>query len=725
MTAACWKYNPGFLHESEIKRMFCVRTNEFDSLVEMLHQNADASNQHTIVIGPRGSGKTTLLRRVAVDMTSDCNLSTRFFPVVFAEESYEVSTCGEFWLEALSRLALQVPDGEGDISLRLALEELRREQDDRRLGERCLSVLLDFSGRERKKLALIVENLDMMFSEMSDPDAGWRLRKTLQTEPSILLLGSAVSRFGEIDRPDRPLYDLFRDLTLHPLDRKESADLWESVSGRSAEPGMIRSLQILTGGNPRLLGIVAGIGTDLSLGDLTTRLLRLVDEHTGYFKSHLEALPHQERRVYLALAALWRPSTAREVAARARLNVNICSAQITRLEKRGVIAHAGGTARRKQYCLSERMYNIYYLLRTKNDPDNLVSGLVAFMRACYSTSTLKKIVWDAARKLKDMSGQAKKFTEKIVMETGHCLEMENESDLFNRYSKLIVRAQEMMTNDQFDEALEIVDDTCRRLAEIEIDAGPALNWLYSTALGSKSLLLTILGRSDDAMEAIEAAVERLSDWSATDPKGAALIYLTYGDALLDRDRWPEASVQYDAVQEAMEHGELSALDCATLCRGLLGKAAALGAMDREHQQATAYAEAARAATTTIEKGGSSDATLLQDAYEMRAFARLASGDVGGGERDLVVALKMLAELDKLEAFSVDRLISISLFLEPLRMAALIRESGADRLLLPLVVGLELEGGEAPRVAREVEEVAGDVRRKLAERRRVPKRLRRL
>ena len=41
-------------------------------------------------------------------------------------------------------------------------------------------------------------------------------------------------------------------------------------------------------------------------------LLDLVDEHTEYFKSHLEALPPQERRVYLALARLWKPSTTRE-----------------------------------------------------------------------------------------------------------------------------------------------------------------------------------------------------------------------------------------------------------------------------------------------------------------------------------------------------------------------------------------------------------------------------
>ena len=101
---------------------------------------------------------------------------------------------------------------------------------------------------EGKRLVLQVENLNMLFSDMVDPNAGWCLRKTLQTEPQIMMVGSATSRFGEIDRPDRALYDLFRVLTLQPLDRNESAVLCGTVSGRDLDDGLVRRLQILTGG---------------------------------------------------------------------------------------------------------------------------------------------------------------------------------------------------------------------------------------------------------------------------------------------------------------------------------------------------------------------------------------------------------------------------------------------------------------------------------------------
>ena len=187
------RYNPGFLSDAELKQIFCVRTGEFESIVETLRENTGASNQHLLLVGPRGSGKTTLLLRVASEIRSDSELSSRLYPIVFAEESYGVSTCGEFWLECLSRLAEQVARDDGEPNLRRTVEEVRKVRDDRLLRERCLGALLEFADREGKRLMLGVENLNMMFSDMMDADAGWCLRKTLQTEPRIMMVGTATS----------------------------------------------------------------------------------------------------------------------------------------------------------------------------------------------------------------------------------------------------------------------------------------------------------------------------------------------------------------------------------------------------------------------------------------------------------------------------------------------------------------------------------------------------
>ena len=231
MAVAVKKYNPGFLTDDEIIASFCVRTAEFDSLVESLRESGAGSSPHSLVIGPRGSGKTHLLLRVAVEVRRSPALAG-LFPVVFAEESYEVATCGELWLECLGRLAEQAPEVERE-SLRLSYEDLRKATDDQALTDGAIGALLDFVDRHQKRLVVIVENLNMLFADIGDPDLGWRLRQTLQTEPRIILLGSATSRFDEIDNPEHALYDLFRVITLRPLDTAECTNLWQSVAGKS------------------------------------------------------------------------------------------------------------------------------------------------------------------------------------------------------------------------------------------------------------------------------------------------------------------------------------------------------------------------------------------------------------------------------------------------------------------------------------------------------------
>ena len=161
------------------------------------------------------------------------NCPQMFIPIVFAEESYGISTSDEFWLEALSCLANQTPPESDDHNLRLTFKELNEVRNDRTFGKRCLGTLLDYADRRGKKLVLIVENLDMMFREMADPNAGWNLRQTLQTEPRVVLLAGATSRFDEIDQPDRAFYDLFVTHALRPLSIDECAVLWEKRIGKT------------------------------------------------------------------------------------------------------------------------------------------------------------------------------------------------------------------------------------------------------------------------------------------------------------------------------------------------------------------------------------------------------------------------------------------------------------------------------------------------------------
>ena len=536
-------HNPGFLTDDELREMFCVRVAEFESLVETLRENTGESNQHVIVVGPRGSGKTTLLLRAALEVRSDPELSSRLHPIMFAEESYSVGTCGEFWLECLSLLSRQTLPREDEPDLRRTVRELRAERNDRLLRERCLGALLDFAEREDKRLVLGVENLNMLFDDMSDPDAGWCLRKTLQTEPRIMMIGSATSRFDEIDRPDRALYDLFRILSLRPLGRDESAMLCERVSRRPVASDAARRLEILTGGSPRLLTIMARFGAAKSFRALLSELIDLVDEHTPYFKSHLEHLSAQKRRVYLALASEWKPATAREVGERARMETSKTSAQLARLMRRGVVSQAGGTGRRRQYYVSERLYNIYYLLRRSRGADELVAALVRFMDAYYSPPELRGIVDAMVAELDDLDPPTRLMYEfafkqfsKLPEVAWHVFQEHPDHvpahvrTMAETVSALLERGGAKFERGDFEGALDVLN---KLLQEFGSEAAPIVRDSVARARVNKGNILVQLERHEEAIHAFDEAADALQSTEAPELHSALAMVLVNRAACLN------------------------------------------------------------------------------------------------------------------------------------------------------------------------------------------------
>ena len=676
------KYNPGFLSDDEVVASFCIRNAELRILLESLQSSTGNSSVHSMVIGPRGSGKTHLLLRVAAEIRRDPSLSG-FYPIVFAEESYEVSTIGEFWLECLDHLAEQAPEGER-ANLRLSYDDLRATGDDRALADRCLGTILDFADRHGKRVALLVENLNMLFADMDDPDAGWRLRHTLQTEPHIVLLGSATSRFDEIDHPDHALYDLFRVVTLRPLDRQECVALWEAVSGQPSTTLAVRPLEILTGGNPRLLAIIALFSAGRSFRELRANLLDLVDDHTEYFKSHLESLPALERRVYLSLARLWKPATARQVADQSRLDVNKCSALLTRLVDRGAVAVVGGTPRRRQYYLSERLYNIYYLLRRDSGSSQVVEALIDFMACFYSPTELWDVVAEIYREISGATADVRELVARVLIkkaqllaDIGHDneaiailelvadrLRMSNLSGHQNQAAEaLLNKVLHLNSVDRYHEAISTCDQL---LASFGTSRDPTVAVILATALDSKGRAWAQLGGASEAVYAYDQALECFA--AVPVPELSQLIadtMLRKGLALV-QDQNPQAAAVFDAVVEM----------CATAdSTGMVAKATS---------------------------------ALLS-----KASALLLQGE-SLTENDFSLLLGCLAREGEMRPGFVQALTQLSFNYGLPRALEIIQDSPSAGLLLPLETAIKQELGRETYVANEVKEVAADIRRDLPE-----------
>ena len=392
------KFNPGtFQHDEEVIRQFVVRKCELDIVLEILRGNIDSpSCEHVLLVAPRGRGKTTLLARVASELRTDTELSGLLFPIRFMEESQEIFNLADFWLETLFYLARASTERDPDLSRELQDTHagLAGEWRGENLEERARAAVLEAADRIGMKLVLMVENLQAL-CECVDDDFGWKLRGALQSEPQIMLLATATSRFKGLDDAREPFFELFRVLRLEPLDTDQCRCLWQMVTRDTVTDRDVRPLQILTGGNPRLLIIIADFARHRSLRELMEDLMSLIDDHTEYFRAHLEGFAKTERRVYLAAIDLWRPSTTGEIAARSRMDVRAASALLGRLVERGAVI-VEGSGKKRMYVAAERLYSIYYKLRRERDEAAVVRIVIRFMALFYSETELA----DFARRLR-------------------------------------------------------------------------------------------------------------------------------------------------------------------------------------------------------------------------------------------------------------------------------------------------------------------------------------
>jgi hypothetical protein len=373
------KHNPGFLSADEIIDSFIVRHAALESVLETLRSNTTATNGHMLVIGRRGMGKSMLVHRVALAIERDPELASRWYPIVFSDAAYNVGTAAELWLEALRQLAAQT----NDPALLAAHVVLRRERDNQRLHDLSLARLLEFADERDVRLLVAVENLQDILGAQMNEEEGWALRDTMLNEPRIMLLATANARLDDIEKSKKAAYEQFGILQLRPLDRDAIRVVWERLTGERLEGQAYRVIEIFTGGNLRLLTVLAGFARGIPLREIMVDLLGLLDDHSDYFKSSFEALPLDERRVFMALCELWEPSPARAIGEVARFDVNKASMLLGRLVNRGVVEVVKVKGRAKYYQTCERLFSIFHQLRWRTTRHNRVASVVEFIARFY------------------------------------------------------------------------------------------------------------------------------------------------------------------------------------------------------------------------------------------------------------------------------------------------------------------------------------------------------
>ena len=514
------KFNPGaFQPDEEVIRQFVARKPKLGIVMNILRGNVDSpSCQHVLVVAPRGRGKTMLLARVAAEIRSDREFSERLLPIRFMEESQEIFNLTDFWLESLFYLARESKRYDPELALELqdTHDDLATQWRGEDLEERARATVLEAADRLGRRLVLMVENLQALCEHVDD-DFGWKLRGALQSEPQIILLATATSRFKGLDDAKEPFFELFRIVRLDPLNTEECRCLWQMVSGDSVSEREVRPLQILTGGNPRLLVIIGEFARHRSLRQLMEELVKLVDDHTEYFRGHLEVFAKTERRVYLAVIDLWQPSTTGEIAARARMDVRAVSALLGRLVERGAVL-VEGSGKKRMYAAAERLYSIYYKLRRERDEAAVVRNLIHFMAVFYSETelaewsrslALEAMQWPAIREgiklaIAESPQIGRVFPDGAWQNTEHASDQATATD-YEWVKQLFGEFRAAADGGDFEKVIEIAD---RIIASRPAGSSRSQEPLVALTLSMKGAAHASLSNFRAAMAALDEAITR-------------------------------------------------------------------------------------------------------------------------------------------------------------------------------------------------------------------------
>ncbi len=390
-------YNPHEQSKEQIIEHFVVRQGVLADLYQTLKRANDKPPlQHYLIEGQRGMGKTTLLLRLGHEIDRDPELRERLIPIVLKEEAYYgIRRLFHLWESIACELAGK------DQMFTTLFENMSAAYDARNDYERrCFEMLRNALQGQGKRLVLFVDNLGELLRNFHEEEQT-RFYNLLRESPHFRLVGAtpiALRAYTEISKNFLPLFESTR---LEGLGQDETHDLLLQLSRVydreeriqkiiTQQPGRIESLRILTGGVIRTMVLLFEVFSDQENSSTLADLDTVLDRVTPLYKSRMDDLAPLQREVVNTLALQWEAMSTEEIVRKARLTVDEVAEVLRELENLFIIEQIAPDASQPLYCLKERFFNIWYLMRlSSGNTQSRVVWLVHFLESWYSATELR------------------------------------------------------------------------------------------------------------------------------------------------------------------------------------------------------------------------------------------------------------------------------------------------------------------------------------------------
>lgn len=381
-------YNPQLQSKRQLIEGFVVRQKIFQRLfIAIKEAKMDKPEQHYLLLARRGMGKTTLLLRLAYEIEGDTSLNTWLAPLVFNEEEYGIRRLFNFWERILELFSGKMPDVPFSDTDRRQMSALYK--DDESYERALFDLLLKTLHEHKKKIILFVDNFGDITRKFSNEEAH-RLRKVLQTCTDLRIFAASAVTLDDFYDYGHPFYEFFRVEELKGLDKEETNRLLLRLAAHYKKeqlerilqhsPGRVESLRRLTGGVIRTIVLLFEIFADDTDGNAFKDLEAILDRITPLYKHRMDDLSDQQQTIVEAIAINWDGINVKEIVEHTRLDSKIISAQLQQLERNGIIEKRQTATKNHLYLISERFFNIWFLMRLgRRNDEKRVMWLVRFL----------------------------------------------------------------------------------------------------------------------------------------------------------------------------------------------------------------------------------------------------------------------------------------------------------------------------------------------------------
>lgn len=366
-------YNPQRLDDDTVQNLFVVRQKYFQLLMDKINkEKSNSIPQHYLFIGQRGMGKSTLLKRIEVELRKD----SKFIPLLFPEEQYNLNNLSEFWLNSLDALAdvLELLKMKEEVKLiDSKVKEFGKIKNEDDLARQAFQFLIEMSKKINKRPVLLIDNMSFIFDRLDKSEQHTLRAWLMQNEAPILIGASAVEIEDTFDY-GAPFYDAFQISYLNKLSFEELLDILnnlakltnaqEILANIHEEIARLKTIHQLTGGNPRTAVMLFKIIIKGFSKEINDDLEALLDEITPLYKARFEELSVQMQIIVDAIALHWDPMNLDQLRTETRLENGQLSPQLKRLVELGWLEKLDAyKAKGSAYQISERFFNIWFLMR--------------------------------------------------------------------------------------------------------------------------------------------------------------------------------------------------------------------------------------------------------------------------------------------------------------------------------------------------------------------------